>query len=945
MKYIQSIFVLCAMFAFCPFMVKAQTFSQNEADTLKSDKEPLVQVAFRKVAQQDLLGGVSVVNVEELTKKNYNTYSLENMQGYIGGWNGSSLWAMDSENAGYLVLVDGIPREANNVLPSEIDQITFLKGAQAVVLYGSRAAKGVIYITTKRGKVEDLRVSVRANTGFHVSKSYPEYLGSAEYMTLYNEARKNDGLSNLYSDNDIYNYASGQNPYRYPNVDFYSSEFLKKVSNRSEVTAEITGGNQRARFYSNVGYYHQDDLFKIGEAKNNNVNRLNVRGNVDVTISNAISAYINANATFYDAKSAKGDYWNAASTFRPNRVAPLIPISMIDQNALSAWDLVNNTSNIIDGKYFLGGSQIDQTNAFADIFAAGSSKYTSRYFQFDTGVDIDLESFMKGLSFHTKYAVDYATGYTTSFDNTYSVYAPTWANYNGKDVITGLSKYNNDKKSGVQNVSASADIQTMAFSGQFDYLNTFADNHNLSAMLIASGYQQTISSEYHKTSNANLALQLSYDYQKKYYVDFGSAVIHSAKLAEGRRNAFSPSLSLGWRLSNEKFLTESSIVDDMMLSVSGSILHQDIDIADYYMYKSAWTQDYGWSWYDGSLEKYTMSLRGSNNDLTFIKRKELSANLRASFWKKMLTADVSFFTNSMEGYIITPSAIFPNYLSTSYPAASFVPYMNYDDNRRTGFDFSFNFNKKIEEVDFTLGVSGTYYDTKVTKRSEANEYAYQNRNGKPIDGIWGLQSAGLFQDTDEIENSPEQKFGGTLKPGDIKYVDQNGDGVVDSQDIVYLGKGGWYGAPFTLGVNLTLKWSDFTFFALGTGRFGANGMKNSSYYWVYGDGKYSAIVRDRWTEETKSTATYPRLTTESGSNNFRTSDYWMYKSNRFDLAKIQITYDLPKYILKNSFIRELSAYVSGANLLTISKERKHMEMNVGSSPQTRFYNIGIKAAF
>lgn len=945
MKYIQSMLILCAMFVFYPLATKAQTMDKNETDTLKSDKESLVQVAFRKVAQQDLLGGVSVVNVEELTKKNYGTYSLDNMQGYIGGWNGNSLWGMDSDNSGYLVLVDGVPRVANNVLPSEIDQITFLKGAQAIVLYGSRAAKGVIYITTKRGKTEGLNISVRANTGFHVSKSYPEYLGSAEYMTLYNEARTNDGLSHLYSDNDIYHYASGQNPYRYPNVDFYSSEFLKKVSNRSEVTTEITGGGKRAHFYSNVGYYHQDDLFKIGEAKNNNINRLNVRGNVDVMISNAISAYINANATFYDAKNAKGDYWNAASTFRPNRVAPLIPLDMIDKNALSALDMASNTSNVIDGKYILGGSQIDQKNAFADIYAAGSRKYTSRHFQFDTGVDIDMASFLKGLSFHTKFAVDYATGYTTSFDNTYSVYAPTWGNFNGKDVITGLAKYNNDKRSGVQNISESSDTQTMAFSGQFDYVNTFANDHNLSAMLIASGFQQSISAEYHKPSNANLALQLSYNFQKKYYADFGSAVVHSAKLAEGKRNAFSPSFTLGWRLSNENFLAESSVVDDLMLSASGSILHQDIDIAGYYQYMSPWTQAYGWSWYDGSLEKYTMSLRGKNDNLSFVKRKEISANLRTSLWKKMITADVSFFVNSMEGIGITPSATFPNYLTTDFPKASFVPYMNYNDNKRTGFDFNVNFNKKIEDVGFSLGVSGTYYDTNATKRSEANAYDYQNRKGKPIDGIWGLQSVGLFQSKDDISNSPEQKFGGAVKPGDIKYVDQNGDGVIDEQDIVYLGKGGWYGAPFTLGINLTIKWSDFTFFALGTGSFGGNALKNSSYYWVYGDGKYSAVVRDRWTEETKETATYPRLTTESGSNNFRVSDFWIYKSNRFDLAKIQITYDLPKQILKNSFIKGVSAYVSGANLLTISKERKHMEMNVGSSPQTRFYNIGIKAAF
>ena len=193
MKDKQTKFILFAMFAAIPYFADAQIAIENENDTLSTENDPVVQVAFRKVAQKDLLGGVSVVNIEELTKKNYNTYSLDNMQGYIGGWNGNSLWGMDGDNAGYLVLIDGVPRDANNVMPTEIAQISFLKGAQAVVLYGSKAAKGAILITTKRSTSEGLSVSVSANTGFNVAKSFPEYLGSAEYMTLYNEARVNDG--------------------------------------------------------------------------------------------------------------------------------------------------------------------------------------------------------------------------------------------------------------------------------------------------------------------------------------------------------------------------------------------------------------------------------------------------------------------------------------------------------------------------------------------------------------------------------------------------------------------------------------------------------------------------------------------------------------------------------------------------------------------------------
>ena len=769
-------------------------------------------------------------------------------------------------------------------------------------------------------------------------------------MTLYNEALSNDGLSAAYSDEDIYNYGSGINPYRYPNVDFYSSEYLKKAYNRTDVTTEISGGNERARYYTNIGFLYQSDLFKFGQAQDNNTNRLNIRGNIDLKLNDFIDAYIDANATFYNSRSAlasNGNYWSSAATLRPNRVSPLIPISFVDPNDLASWDLINSSNNIIGGKYFLGGTQTDLTNVFADYYAAGYSKWTSRQFQFDTGLDFDLEGILEGLAFHTQFAVDYATSYSTSYNNSYAVYAPSWYNYNGQDVIAGLTKYNNDESSGVQNISGSANRQTIAFSGYFTYDKSINGAHNFSAMLVAAGYQQTQSEVYHRTSNVNLGLQLSYDFKGKYYADFGAAEIHSAKLAPGHRNAFSPSLTLGWKLNKENFLSGSSAVDELVISASGSILNSDLDISDYYMYEANYTQANGawWGWYDGASEHSTNSLRGGNEDLTFVKRKEISANLRASLWEKLLTVNTSFFVNEMEGLVIEPSTIYPNYFFTYYPDASFIPYVNFNNDKRTGFDFNVNLNKRVGEVDLSLGVAGTYYTTKATQRDENNEFAYQNRQGRAIDGVWGLQSDGLFQSEDEIDNSPEQKFGGTLKPGDIKYIDQNNDDVIDDKDVVYLGRGGWSGSPLTLGMNFTAKWKNLTFFALCTGNFGAYAMKNNSYYWVYGDRKYSEIVRDRWTEATASTATYPRLTTESGSNNFRASDFWLYKTDRVNLAKVQVTFDLPRDLLKNFLFHEISAYVSGSNLLTISKEREILELNTTSAPQARFYNFGIKAVF
>jgi len=945
-------FVVASLVALAPVSANAKTAQTSETDSLDADKE-MVQVAYRKVAKDELLGGVSVVDVENLMKKNYYTYSLDNMQGYVGGWTGNSLWGQDGDHAGYLVLVDGVPRDANNVQPSEISQITFLKGAQAVVLYGSKAAKGAIVITTKRGKVDGIKVDVTANTGWNVAKSFPEYLGSAEYMTLYNKGRQSDGLGDLYSVDAIYNHGSGLNPYRYPSIDYYSSDYVGKSYNRSEATAEIEGGGKRAHFYSNINYYRNGDYLKFGEAKNNYTSRFNVRGNVDVNISDDITAYVDANASFYDASSAIGNYWSSAASMRPNypqNAAPLIPVDYISPAATAAWSLIDN-ANLIDGKYFLAGSQENSTHIFGDIYSAGKTKYTSRQFQFDTGVKINLAKLLNGLSFETKFAVDYATSYNTSFNNDYATYIPTWANINGKDEIVALKKEGEDKHPGVQNISGSTDNQTMLFSAQFNYQNVFSKLHHVSAMLIASGYQITKSGVYHKTSSANLAFDGSYNFAHKYYLDFGLAAIHSAQLAEGHREALSPSITLGWRLKNENFLKNSNVVDDMMISASYSNLKQDIDLElndqRYFLYMPTWDQIYGYSWADGGTNKYAYSTRGGNDDLTFISRKEFSVNFRTSLWKKLLTLDANFFVTTTDGLLVSTPTYYPSYLNSGYPAGGFVPIVNNNANRRTGFDFAVTANKKLGEVDFSLGVTGTYYNTKATKRDEINLYDYQNRQGHPIDGIWGFKTAGFFKDADDIKDWADQtKLGNDVKPGDLKYIDQNGDHVIDSNDMVYLGKGGWYGSPFTMGVNLTAKWKGFTFFALGTANFGAYASKldKGNYFKMEGENKYSKIARECWTEETAATASYPRLSSKS-TNNYQVSDFWLYKTDAFRLAKVQVTYDLPSSLFQKTWVKSLSAFVSGSNLLTISGNRELLELNVGSAPLARYYNIGVKASF
>lgn len=901
-----------------------------------------VQAPFNSSKKEDLFGDVSVVNIERLMNKNYTTYSLDGLAAYVPGYNGNSIWGMGA----YLLLVDGVPRDANNVLPTEIDRVTVLKGVEAVALYGSKGAKGVINITTKRGQAFNKVLSVRANMGIHVPVAYPKYMGSAEYMTLYNEARANDSLAPLYDESAIYHYGSGENPFRYPNVDYYGDNYLKRAYNRYDATAEISGGNEKARYYTNMGFYTEGSLLDFGMARQNRNSRFNLRGNVDIKINRFINGHIDASATFYNGRGVNADYWNAAATMRPNRFTPVVPIDMIESDDEASQLSVTNSNHIIDGKYLLGGTQLDQTNAIATIYAGGYNKYISRQFQFSSGVVADLKDILPGLKFKSNFAIDYATAYSLSYNYDYATYEPIWNNYAGQDLISSLNKYGNDATSGTQNVSNSWYRQTIAFYGMFTYDQTFGANNNISAELLANGYQQSESAIYHRVSNANLGLHVGYNYGQKYYLDFKGAYIHSAKLPEDHREALSPTVSLAWRISKEPFVNaQDGAVNDLKITASAGILNTDLDIDDYYMYQGYYTVNGSWfGWKDGTGFQATESRRGNNPGMRFPKRKELNIGFEGLFFNRTLQASAHYFRNTMEGNIIQASTLFPSYFTSFWPVSSFIPYVNYNNDQRTGVDFGLEWHKMLGKLDVDLGVNGTYYNTKATRRAEVYEDDYQYRQGKNIDGIWGLQNLGFFESQQDIDASATQSFG-EVHPGDIKYKDQNGDGVINSQDEVFLGKGGWFGAPFTVGMNLTLTYKKLTLFLYGTGNYGGYGLKNSSYYWVYGDRKYSEVVRNRWTEATKATATYPRLTTNSGDNNFRASDFWMYKTNRFDLAKVQLNYDMTDLLRSKKFVNQLGIYVSGSNILTISENKEVMQLNIGSAPQTRFYNIGVKANF
>ncbi len=280
------------LFGMC-FCLLIGANAQTDSTKVKvSDDDTLVRVAYKSVKTGDLLNGISVLNPSDYLDKDYSSYPLDGSVAFVGGEN---LWKLGNR----LILIDGVQREVSDITASEIEQITYLKGANAIVLYGARASNGVILITTKKGKAGAKEMNVRVNSGIGVPKVYPKYLGSADYMKYYNQAVINDGITEpAYTDEEIANYENNTNPYRYNDVDYYSSDYLKKYYNTHSVNADFNGGNERAQFYVFSGFETSNSLVNIGNNKDDHSSRFNVRGKVNLNINDYISTYVDISTVF-----------------------------------------------------------------------------------------------------------------------------------------------------------------------------------------------------------------------------------------------------------------------------------------------------------------------------------------------------------------------------------------------------------------------------------------------------------------------------------------------------------------------------------------------------------------------------------------------------------------------------------------------------------------------
>nr|WKN37354.1 SusC/RagA family TonB-linked outer membrane protein [Tunicatimonas sp. TK19036] len=923
--------------------------SQGETVVLESNSTSLlandtIDLGFTEKSRKDIVGSVSAIRPESYLQYDNTQWVRDALLGRITGLSGSD--NIRGLMGSAMIVVDGIPGRSIDLLNSEeIEQITVLKDANAVAQYGAMGRNGVIVVTTKRGSSKFRRANVIVNYGVREPIALPRYLGSADYMQLYNEARLNDGLDSAFSQQQISNFRNSTNPYRYPDVDFYSSEYLKLRTSYTNVLAEFSGGSENTQYYVNLGYNNIGSLVRLNPEANAGSNRFNVRGNIDFKVNDFISSSLDVVSIISSTKTAQSDLLLQGTTRKPHIFAPLLPVSMIDTLRNETLSGQVRAANMYNGS-LLGGSQAFQDNTpIANVLAGGYQEYISRVTQVNNSINFDLSKVAEGLSAKTYISFDFYNTYALSVNNTFSIYEPTWSN----DTIVALNRLGDqDQKDLTENAETQGFVTRYGFYGMLNYDKQIAEKHSLNASLIGFANNMYFREQAQPQKNAHVALQASYNYDDKLLLDFSSAYVNSVKLPEGNRAKFSPTVGLAYILSEEDFINNANWLNYLKLRASAGTINSDLGIWDYFLYREVYAQNGGgYGWADGFSNQATRIQQGQNNDFGYEQRKDINIGFEAILFNR-LWVEMNAFQIDIDNQVTRLNNQYPSYYE------DFMPYSNYNLDRFKGVEFGLNYSEYFGQVKADIGARVMYANSDRIRVDEKYDDAYQNRQGNPIDAYWGLEDQGFYA-TDDFNEDGSLKDGmpapayGDVQPGDIKYQDQNNDGVVNDQDEVNIGR---WRAPWTYSTNMRFEYKGLSLFVLGVGETGSQSILNNNptgnygdYYWVDGNDKYSEVVLNRWTPETAQTATFPRLSSQQNNNNFRNSTFWLYNNSFFRIQRAQLTYQLPNTWVNNINMEHISVYVAGSNLLEFAKNKDERQLIIGSEPMYRYFSVGLRAKF
>ncbi|MCX6335594.1 MAG: SusC/RagA family TonB-linked outer membrane protein [Bacteroidia bacterium] len=903
------------------------------------DKE--VNLTFKDVTSRKSAGSILIIDVQEELKRDQSMTIGEILNGKVTGLIGTfNTWGTGTAT----LLVDGIRQNSfylSSLNPFEIETIVIMKDALSKAIYGAQGDMGVILINTMHGKAGKQQLRVAGQYGFATPRALPEYLNAADYMTKYNEAQLNDGIdpaSLRYSQETIDGTRGGLNPVRYPDNDFYSDLYLKDRTSGASVYADVSGGNDKARYYVNTGWSSSNGW--LNTTQGDYTNNLNFRGNLDFAINDYMDMSINSTARVsFNKQPNTNSIWATASTELPNNYPVLWDPDIISN--IDFRDLLLSKAHLEDG-LLLGGNSTFLNNVYGGFTQLGKKTFMERNAQFGGKLDIDMRFITKGLSASLFGGMNFYNTLAANQNPSFAVYQPVFDVSGLLDTVyvRGTDKAANQYNT--NNVNSYFSRQVYYYA-TLNYNRTFG-KHEVSATALIYNDILTKPDTLQKDVLFHAGLSANYSYLKKYVAEISLIEIGSRKLKEGNRMELAPAFGLGWVLSEEDFMSNTSFIDFLKIRSSFGISKND-NWSSYNLYRGTYSIGSTFTYQNGVSANAVTNFNSIPNDIMLQKRRDFTVGLDATLFKNAMNVELEYFNSTSLDNLTPMSSTYPQILGFEN-----LIYKNYNSNQTQGFAMGINYNFAIAK-DFSITAGGNliYISPKITKLEEPNyegEDAALIRTGTATDAMWALKSDGLYSEADFnpdgtlISGLPLPSFG-MVKPGDIKYLDQNRDNIIDNNDQRIIG----HGLRTQYSIYLDINFKNLDFYILGIGQTGDYNYRSGDYFRVFGDVKYSEMVNQAYGPDNKDVnALHPRLSATSSSNNNRNSDYWLYKNDSFVIPAVQLTYNFSGPG-KLSFLKDSRLYVRADNAVVFASNKQYSELNIGGAPKTRSYSVGLITSF
>ena len=925
-----------------------------------------------------LTGAVTNVNVDDLKHSNSSNISnalAGNVPGIIAmqtsgqpGKKGTSeFWIRGISTFGAgdkaYILVDGFERENIDDLNIEdIQSFTVLKDASATAIYGSKGANGVVLITTKRGQEGRIKVSAKVETSYNTRTKTPEFVDGVTYASLLNEANITRSKGTYFTPTELELFANGLDPDIYPNVN-WKDLILKDGAMSYRANLNISGGGRAARYYASISYVQDEGMYKTDKSlrdrysTNANYHRMNYRVNLDIDVTPTTLLRIGTAGDLH-VENAPG----VVNPEDPSKSDNNVWSALFGYNAILTPTLYSNGYAPMVNM----GRNDYRLNPWVTSTQTGYSQQWDNNLQNNVSLEQDLKFITPGLKFIGRVGYD-----TYNNSKIYNVQRPELWYANGRDKATGEVIYDKIKDKIDMYKYPWSDGKRRTFVDLLlSWNREFKWGNNVGATVKYTYDSETRTYEKNTQhigiahKNMALAGQVTYNYRYKYFADFNFGYNGSENFADGKRFGFFPAFSLAWNVAKEDFLKDLTWLDMFKIRYSYGKVGNDKmgdDVRFPYIYELGYT---GNNYNFGDLTNSAIfsglhyaSLASNNVTWEVATKRDFGFDLYLLNSRFSLTMD--YFNEKRTGIYMVRGYL-PGILGLESS-----PWANVGAMRSEGFDGNFAFNDRFGDVTLTVRGNITYaHNTILDYDAEDFTYPYQYQTGYRYKQQRGLIAEGLFASYDDIRNSPKQMFG-DVQPGDIKYKDVNGDGVVNENDIVAIGATATPSLIYGFGASAQWRGFDLNVHFQGSGK--STVMISGKTVWAFSEDRYgqilSDLVNDRYVDaETAAqlgipanenpNASYPRLTLVEGGashNNYRPSTYWMRDCSYLRLKNLEFGYNLPQNALDAMHLEKFRIFLQGSNLLTFSNF-KLWDPEMGSEngekyPLPKTVTLGLQVNF